>query len=68
MRIQNPPSFVSMFVYLTAVESILGSPVKTVNIGVPAKIELKEEFERYFKENEGLGPLAKQVCSLHICR
>lgn len=57
-----------MFVYLNAVESILGSPVKTVNIGVPAKIELKEEFERYFKENEGLGPLAKQVCSLHICR
>ena len=36
--------------------------MKTVNLGTPSKGELKEEFERYFRENDDLGPLAKQVC------
>lgn len=38
--------------------------MKTVNLGTPSKGELKEEFERYFRENDDLGPLAKQVGSV----
>ena len=40
---------------------ISGSPIKPSQVATPTKVELKQDFERYIRDTDGLGSLAKQV-------